>query len=153
MLHNLQIFPIYYLVIFCVLKNVYQGCKKYLKISHSSIALNYYIFVLLSFVFLFSSCGTKFDRSIFDDADMIIVEMYNDQSSFNPTIFKITNKNEILEFSNYISAKSSPWYKCGYNGKISFMKNGAEFINMEFNLSKECRHIVFIQNDRWCKIM
>lgn len=60
---------------------------------------------------------------------------------------RVTDPQKISELGNFISVKSSPLYKCGYDGAIRFMKKDRELLRVDFNLSPACRHTYFMIDD------
>lgn len=102
---------------------------------------------------LISSCVNIDLKANFRDADTIIISFYGfKENELNKEylILEFTSKEEIAKIINFISKIPAPLYKCAYQGAIDIFKNGESILNekMEFNISEDCQHIIFIYNTK-----
>ena len=100
-----------------------------------------YCYLFLISMLLFSSCSFGL-RNKLNQADEVKIQFYgyNDDGSFIVLEKILTDHEEIKEFSNFISARPAPSYKCGYNGEISFYKDNKEIFHCRFNICKDCAY-------------
>jgi hypothetical protein len=74
-------------------------------------------------------------------------ETSKDTLAEQKAIITITNQDTVNMLVQSITDETSEFYKCGYTGTIEFFKDHASVSNMQFNLMKECNHIVFRMKD------
>lgn len=102
--------------------------------------------LLLSSGFIFNPLS-DFKKNILKNSNSAEIKYYayKEARTDIKKQFTFKTKKEIKKILNFISDKSAPFYKGGYNGSIDFLKNGKSILDekMEFNLSKDMKHIVF----------
>lgn len=103
-----------------------------------------FIMIALCLVFL-SGCSSDFLDILKEQTDRIVISLYNDQNSR----IEISGKSAVTETVGFVSEKQAPAYKCGYHGSMTFYSENTPLLeeDAEFNISPECRHIVFLYNN------
>lgn len=106
-------------------------------------------FVMFSVVTIFLSCATYKDE-IIRDANSAEIHFYAKLPDLiDYKYIKIDiEKNKIIDLLSYIESKDAPFYKCAYQGKVDFLKDGESIMEMEFNINPLCNHIVFVYKDK-----
>jgi hypothetical protein len=116
-------------------------------------------FFVLVFLILFSGCDdsikTSLDKQLagVNKVKIYFTNVVPTQESFKDTlaeqkaIITITNQDTVNLLAQSITDETSEFYKCGYTGTIEFFKDNISISNMQFNLMKECNHIVFRVKD------
>lgn len=111
------------------------------------------LFLLIFTVVLFSSGFifnplSDYKKYILKNSDSAEIKFYayKEARTDIKKQFTFKTKEEIKKILDFISDKTAPFYKGGYNGSIDFLKNGKSILEekIEFNLSKDMRHIVFL---------
>jgi hypothetical protein len=106
--------------------------------------------LLLISLILISACNEdKLITKIFSETQKVSIYTYEDVGNKRTKSFVFGSdlKGEISKLAEYISSESSPDYKCGYDGIIELQTNRGN-IDMEYNLMNDCRHIVFIYEEK-----
>jgi len=104
------------------------------------------IILILSSGFIFNPIS-EFKNNVLKNSNSAEIKFYAHKEARTDIKkqFTFKTKEEIKNILSFISDKSAPFYKGGYNGSIDFLKNGKSLLDekMEFNLSKYMGHIVF----------
>ena len=103
------------------------------------------IFILTIFSILFLSCDNT--ASLLREADTVEITLYGrmDKRINHQYYKKAITGQQATRIVNFVSSESAPFYKCGYNGSLSFRRKGKVILEgAEFNIRKDCSHIVFI---------
>jgi hypothetical protein len=105
------------------------------------ITRSFYFFLL---IFLLGACGqqSSFQKQI-QGADSLVINFNTPLSDTISRTITTTEKTAIKKLSNYIDSKSSPAFKCRYDGNIIFYKEGTVAADVAFNYSIDsCRHFI-----------
>lgn len=118
------------------------------------------VFILILAVMFFGcddSIKTSLDKQL---AGVNKVKIYftdivpKDTAAEQKAIITITNQDTVNMLMQSITDETSEFYKCGYTGTIEFFKDNLSISNMQFNLMKECNHIVFrAKNNMYSKMI
>ncbi|MCP4138264.1 MAG: hypothetical protein GY754_45300 [bacterium] len=107
-------------------------------------------------------CKAKPDEGLkkylLENADSVIIAFYahgkGKDAKVNASYFTVTfdSKEKIGEVAGFISDEESALFKCGYQGAITFLKDGKNVLSdtMEFNIHPGCRHIEFLFKGKAC---
>ena len=109
------------------------------------LVISIFSFIICFFIFNFTAIKNKISKT-----DMIKVTFYSKQNNNENIILEISDNKEIKKITNCFSIIPALFYKCGYDGKLELFKNGKLILNnsFEFNLSDDCKHIVFVYNNK-----
>lgn len=119
-------------------------------------------YLILILVVLFFGCDDSI-RSSLDKQLMGVnkVKIYftniiptKDTAAEQKAIITIMNIDTVNMLAQSITDETSEFYKCGYTGTIEFFKDNLSVSNMQFNLMKECNHIIFrTKNNMYSKLI
>jgi hypothetical protein len=106
-----------------------------------------HILLILVF-FLFNACNRLDIRQILAGTDTIEIIFYQNQKQVNQDTIRVPDKTYIREIINSFGLIDKPHFKCGYQGKLRFLKTRVQHIILEaeFNLEKDCAYLSFIHN-------
>ncbi len=112
--------------------------------------------IIIAFSIIMFSCGDP-TRSQLDEIakDTEKIELYVGNTALlhemlrqgiaeGKPLVTFTNKDNIAgNLLKYISDEATPEYKCGSDGMFKFIAGGKVIFELEFKLSKDCRHFAF----------
>jgi hypothetical protein len=104
---------------------------------------------LLIFVFLiFNACNSTDIRQILAGTDTIEIIFYQNQNQAIADTIRVPDKTYIREIIDSFGLIDKPHYKCGYQGKLRFLKSRVNhtILEAEFNLQKDCAYLTFIHH-------
>lgn len=122
------------------------------RIIHSVYIFKKIIMKLLLCLFIltlvFTSCNESQNnvfKKILNETNSVKIYFYTDQGNkrIKTLAYSTEDSVSISKLNKYISHEETPFYKCGYDGCIELQSYDGKMIEMEFNLLKECMHIVF----------
>ena len=110
--------------------------------------MKFYLIISLAAV-LFCSCKQSAIKQNFSSADSLVVHFKDEQAgTITKTVQTAESKaiNRIIEF---IDAKETELYKCGYDGKMFFYKKGQSIQEVDFKMKNDsCNHFAFLLNGK-----
>jgi hypothetical protein len=111
---------------------------------------NLYYKCLIFGLFCLSSCSSDSNlNELLAGTDTIEIIFYRNDSQPNADTLLLKDKGFIKQVIASIEG-NSPAYKCGYEGKMIFRKAQVKevFLDVEFNLQKDCAHIVYLHKEK-----
>ena len=101
-------------------------------------------FLILFLTVLFAACSGNTDVSgKLSGSDSLIINFYVPGSETVAETMNTTEEAAIRRLTEFISAKQTELYKCGYDGNLLFFEKGKPVSDVSFKFSDEsCRHFV-----------
>ena len=100
----------------------------------------------LFFVLLLSLCSCKQSviKQSFSSADSLVIHFKDEQAGVVTKTVQTTESNAINRMIDFIDAKETEQFKCGYDGKMFFYHNGQEIQEVDFKMKDDsCNHFAF----------
>ena len=106
---------------------------------------NISIFILLLFVF--SSCNQSAIKQSFSSADSLVIHFKDEQAGVVTKTVQTTESNAMNRMIDFIDAKETEQFKCGYDGKMFFYHKGQKIQEVDFKMKDDsCNHFAFLLN-------
>lgn len=95
--------------------------------------------------FIFCSCNNQSGiGKKLSDGDSIAIDFTDSITGAISKTVAATDANAISRLSQFIDAKTTEIFKCGYDGNLRFFKNDSLLGEVSFKYSNaECRHFLF----------
>ena len=98
---------------------------------------------------LLCSCKQSAIKQTFSSADSLVVHFKDEQTgTITKTVQTAESKaiNRIIEF---IDAKETELFECGYDGKMFFYRKGQRMQEVDFKMKNDsCNHFTFFLNEK-----
>ncbi|MCB0479709.1 MAG: hypothetical protein KDC84_16190 [Crocinitomicaceae bacterium] len=78
--------------------------------------------------------------------DKVRIETRGENGSMK-SVYESDDQEAIQKLVSCMKGRNAPNFKCGYTGKIVFVKKDKSEYEVEFNI-KSCDHIVYMKGDR-----
>src|SRR6187399_3641379 len=103
------------------------------------------IFIFLFFIF--SSCKQSAIKQSFSSADSLVIHFKDEQAAVVTKTVQTTESNAINRMIDFIDAKETEQFKCGYDGKMFFYQKGEKIQEVDFKMKNDsCNHFAFLLN-------
>ncbi|MBC8046010.1 MAG: hypothetical protein H7Y00_04395 [Fimbriimonadaceae bacterium] len=99
---------------------------------------NYVLPVII--IYLFTTCNTTSTEisELIKQTDKIQIVLNEKPDKY----LDITERKDIRKFNDYITEDDTPYFKCAYDGHLTFFTKDGSVI-MDFNVSDDCAHIIY----------
>ena len=105
---------------------------------------NFLFFILL---ISFCSCQQSAIKQSFSSADSLVIHFKDEQAGVVTKTVQTTESNGINRMIDFIDAKETEQFKCGYDGKMFFYHKGEKIQEVDFKMKDEsCNHFSFLLN-------
>jgi hypothetical protein len=103
------------------------------------------IYILLLFVF--SSCKQSAIKQNFSSADSLVIHFKDEQAGVVTKTVQTAESKAINRMIEFIDAKETEQFKCGYDGKMFFYTKGQKTQEVDFKMKNDsCNHFAFLLN-------
>ena len=105
--------------------------------------------ILPAFIMIMTVAGCKQSaiKQSFSSADSLVIHFKDEQTAVVTKTVQTTESNAINRMIDFIDAKETEQFKCGYDGKMFFYHNGQEIQEVDFKMKNDsCNHFVFRLN-------
>ncbi len=100
-------------------------------------------------VFVFASCKQSAIRQSFSSADSLVIHFKDEQAGVITKTVQSAESKAINRMIEFIDAKETELYKCGYDGKMFFYKKGQQVNEVDFKMKNDsCNHFAFLLNGK-----
>ena len=100
-------------------------------------------------VILFSSCTQSPVRQSFSSADSLVVHFKDEQAVVVTKTVQTAESKAISRMIDFIDAKKTEQFKCGYDGKMFFYNKGQKIQEVDFKMKNDtCNHFAFLLNGK-----
>lgn len=104
-----------------------------------------FLFLVLSIV-LFSCKQSAIGKQL-SGADSLVINFNDPQTNMIKKTVATAESNAINRLSEFVDAKKSELYKCGYDGNMIFYAKGEKKMDISFKYTIDsCRHFIFDMN-------
>ncbi|HWN88121.1 MAG TPA: hypothetical protein VNM35_03630 [Chitinophagaceae bacterium] len=106
--------------------------------------------LLFSFtVILFCSCKQSAIKQNFSSADSLVIHFKNEQAGVVTKTVQTAESKAINRMIEFIDAKETEQFKCGYDGKMFFYAKGQKIQEVDFKMKNDsCNHFAFLLNGK-----
>jgi uncharacterized protein YcfL len=103
--------------------------------------------ILTIVVFLFCSCKQSLIRQSFSSADSLVIHFKDEQAGVVTKTVQTAESKAISRMIDFIDAKETESFKCGYDGKMFFYDKGQKMQELDFKMKNDsCNHFAFLLN-------
>ena len=104
-------------------------------------------FLLL--MFIVCSCKQSAIEQNFSSADSLVIHFKDEQAGIVTKTVETTEAAALRRMTQFIDAPETEQFKCGYDGKMFFFKNGERMQEVDFKMKIDsCRHFSFLLNGK-----
>ena len=97
--------------------------------------------------FLFCSCKQSAVRQSFSSADSLVIHFKDEQAAVVTKTVQTAESKAISRMIDFIDAKPTELFKCGYDGKMFFYNKGQKIQELDFKMKNDsCNHFAFLLN-------
>ena len=105
---------------------------------------NFLFFILL---ISFCSCQQSAIKQSFSSADSLVIHFKDVQAGLVTKTVQTTESNSMNRMIDFIDAKETEQFKCGYDGKMFFYTKGQKIQEVDFKMKNDsCNHFAFLIN-------
>lgn len=96
---------------------------------------------------LFCSCKQSAVRQSFSSADSLVIYFKDEQAGAVTKTVQTAESKAINRMIDFIDAKQTELFKCGYDGKMFFYNKGQKIQELDFKMKNDsCNHFAFLLN-------
>ena len=106
---------------------------------------------ILFFILLisFCSCQQSAIKQSFSSADSLVIYFKDEQAGVVTKTVQTTESNAMNRMIDFIDAKETEQFKCGYDGKMFFYHKGEKIQEVDFKMKDDaCNHFAFLLNGK-----
>ena len=110
-----------------------------------------YGFFIISMTVIFCSCKPSPVKQSFSSADSLVIYFKNELAGTVSQPKETTESKAIRRIIEFIDAKETELFKCGYDGKMFFYdkKTGKKIQEVDFKMKNDsCNHFAFLLNGK-----
>ena len=113
--------------------------------------MKFYVFIACTFI-LFSSCQQSAIKQNFSSADSLVIHFKDEQAGVITKTVQTAESKAINRMIEFIDAKETEQFKCGYDGKMFFYTKGQKIQEVDFKMKNDsCNHFAFLLNGKLMK--
>ena len=104
-------------------------------------------YLLIVLVILFCSCNQSAIKQSFSSADSLVIHFKDEQAGVITKTVQTAEPKAINRMIDFIDAKETEQFKCGYDGKMFFYTKGQKMQEVDFKMKNDsCNHFAFLLN-------
>jgi len=107
--------------------------------------------ILTAFIMIMTVTGCKQSatKQSFSSADSLVIHFKDEQAAVVTKTVQTTESNAINRMIDFIDAKETEQFKCGYDGKMFFYAKGQKLQEVDFKMKNDsCNHFAFLLNGK-----
>ena len=105
-------------------------------------------YLLIVLVILFCSCNQSAIKQNFSSADSLVIHFKDEQAGVVTKTVQTAESKAINRMIDFIDAKETEQFNCGYDGKMFFYNKGQKMQEVDFKMKNDsCNHFFFLLND------
>jgi len=107
--------------------------------------------ILPAFIMIMTVAGCKQSaiKQSFSSADSLVIHFKDEQTAVVTKTVQTTESNAINRMIDFIDAKETEQFKCGYDGKMFFYQKGEKIQEVDFKMKNDsCNHFAFLLNGK-----
>lgn len=102
-------------------------------------------FFLFLLAISFCSCRQSAIKKSFSAADSLVIHFKDEQAGVITKTVQTTDSKAIGRIIEFMDAKETELFKCGYDGKMFFYSKGQKIQEADFKMKDEaCNHFAFL---------
>ena len=106
---------------------------------------NFLFFILL---ISFCSCQQSAIKQSFSSADSLVIHFKDEQAGVVTKTVQTAESKAINRMIEFIDAKETEQFNCGYDGKMFFYNKGQKIQEVDFKMKNDsCNHFFFLLNE------
>lgn len=110
--------------------------------------MKYYLFITAA-VILLCSCKQSAIKQSFSGADSVVIHFKDEQAGVITKTVQTAESKAINRIIEFVDAKGTEEFKCGYDGKMFFYNNGEKLQEVDFKMKDPaCNHFSFLINGK-----
>lgn len=96
-----------------------------------------------------TACKQSAVKQSFSSADSLVIHFKDEQAGTVTKTVQTTESNAMNRMIEFIDAKETEQFKCGYDGKMFFYKKGVQVQEVDFKMKNDsCNHFAFLLNGK-----
>ena len=104
-------------------------------------------YLLIVLVILFCSCDQSAIKQNFSSADSLVIHFKDEQAGVVTKTVQTSESKAINRMIDFIDAKETEQFNCGYDGKMFFYNKGQKIQELDFKMKNDsCNHFAFLLN-------
>ena len=105
-------------------------------------------YLLIGLVILFCSCKQSAIKQSFSSADSLVIHFKDEQAGVVTKTVQTAESKAINRMIDFIDAKGTEQFNCGYDGKMFFYNKGQKIQEVDFKMKNDsCNHFFFLLNE------
>jgi len=98
---------------------------------------------------LVCSCKQSPIKQSFSSADSLVIHFKDEQAAVVTKTIQTAESKAINRMIDFIDAKETEQFKCGYDGKMFFYNKGQKIQEVDFKMKNDsCNHFAFLLNGK-----
>ncbi len=107
-----------------------------------------YLFIVAA-VILLCSCKQSAIKQSFSPADSVVIHFKDEQAGLITKTVQTAESKAINRIIEFMDAKETEQFKCGYDGKMFFYNKGQQVQEVDFKMKDPaCNHFAFFLNGK-----
>ena len=103
----------------------------------------------LSIFIMVSSCKQSAVKQSFSSADSLVIHFKDERGGMVTKTVQTAEAKAISRVIEFIDAKETEPFKCGYDGKMFFYSKDNKIQEVDFKMKNDsCNHFSFLLNDK-----
>ena len=100
-------------------------------------------------IMIVAGCKQSATKQSFSSADSLVIHFKDEQAAVVTKTVQTTESNAINRMIDFIDAKETQQFKCGYDGKMFFYHKGEKTQEVDFKMKDDsCNHFAFLLNGK-----
>lgn len=96
-----------------------------------------------------AACKQSPVRQSFSSADSLVIHFKDEQAAVVTKTVQTAESKAINRMIEFIDAKETEQFKCGYDGKMFFYNEGEKIQEVDFKMKNDtCNHFAFLLNGK-----
>ena len=105
-------------------------------------------YLVIVLVLLFCSCNQSAIKQSFSSADSLVIHFKDEQAGVVTKTVQTAESKAINRMIDFIDAKETEQFNCGYDGKMFFYNKGQKMQEVDFKMKNDsCNHFFFLLNE------
>ena len=105
-------------------------------------------YLVIVLVILFCSCNQSAIKRSFTSADSLVIHFKDEQAGIVTKTVQTAESKAINRMIDFIDAKETEQFNCGYDGKMFFYNKGQKMQEVDFKMKNDsCNHFFFLLNE------
>ncbi|HET9745932.1 MAG TPA: hypothetical protein VFP97_09475 [Chitinophagaceae bacterium] len=104
-----------------------------------------YFLIVLFIAVIGGGCKSSAIKQSLSAADSLVIHFKDEQAAVVTRTVQTAETNAIRRIIDFIDAKETELFKCGYDGKMFFYNDGKQIQEVDFKMkSDSCNHFAFL---------